>query len=423
MIDDRDDIGAEDEAPVPTEGESPAANPIDETVGMEARIMLKGVRVSDAGPLEAETKARIREIVRTHINERKLTLREVAAQVGIGDSTLNEVLRGKYDRADDSGILRKLNAWIDDDERRRSKRAPIGFYKTGVFEAVRMLAQFAKSNARVAGPSRSRTEITQDSPRIVIGWGPAGSGKSLAAAAIYADDPLSVLVRIEQRRGTDIGLAKLICESAGFRSKRREASLVSYVMDKLRDSGRLLIVDEAHRLKLSGCELLRDLADVSGVPILLLCTKEFYLRLTRVRRGAGELFYDQFSSRVGYVCDLIRGIDGKGGAKRAIFSVAEIRAIFKADGVRITSDAIDFLQAVACAVGLGMLRLAASIFEKAVRHASRKGRIVDADLLRRSAERVLIPAGDDDPEIMLQLENAAKVNRELEARAAKAATA
>lgn len=399
-----------------------SVNPIDQTIGMEARVMLKSVRVPDDGTLTDSLKDEIRRTVQEHVAKNKITLREVAVQIGYNESVVSEVLRAKYKRADDTPILLKLNGWIDDDERRRRRAAPIGFYPTSVFDGVKGLALWAKSNARIPGSIAKHGGVTQDPARIAVGWGPAGCGKSLAAAALHAEDTLSILVRVEQRRGTDAGLAQLIIESAGWRGAKadRARSGVSLCIDKLRDSGRLLIIDEAHRLKASGCELLRDLADVCGIPILLLGTQEFYQRMTMVRTRSGNMFYDQFSRRVGFVLNLIRGLDGKGGTKRPIFSLEEVQAIFKADNVRVTSDAIEYLCAVSCVPGLGMLGLAATIFEKALRAALRRNRVIDAELLRKSAQRVLIPAGEEDPEILVQIERSLEVNRAATARVAAA---
>lgn len=379
-------------------------NPVDAVIGMEARVMLKSVRLPpDDGLIPEALQVQIRETVAAHVERHRLTLREISVQIGVGESTVSEVLRGKYTRADASPILRKLNAWIDDDELRRRKVQPIGFYPTGVFDAIKGLAKYAKSNARIPG-SQAKAVITQDHPRIVIGWGPAGCGKSIGAAALHAEDPLSILIRIESKGGTDSRVAKAIIDATGLRGRPGNESAIEFVIRRLRDSGRLLIVDEAHRLSTSGCELLRDLADVCGIPIMLLATQEFYARLTSVRTRTGNVTYDQFSRRVGYVCNLTRGLDGHGGSKRPIFSLDEVRAIFRVDNVRVTDDGAQYLCAVSCTIGLGMLGLAASIFEKALRWALRKNRVIDEALLRKSADRVLIPAGEQESEILVQID-------------------
>lgn len=363
---------------------------------------MASIRVPDSGPLTEGQREEIREAVETHRRQNKLTFRDLVNIVGKGESTIHEVLKGTY-RADCDDMLRMFLSWLDADRRARDNKKPIGFYDTGVFQSMRALAAFAKSNSRVAG-SRRNSAMQQEAARIVVGYGPAGCGKSVGARALAADDPLSVLVRVDAKRGTDSGLAKLISDAVGFKDSPRGTSLCEFVQEKLIDSGRLLIIDEGHRLKPSGCEFVRDLADVSGVPILILATEEFYTRLTRVRTGGGSKYYAQFSRRVGYVCDLVRGLDGKGGEKRAIYSIEEIRAIFKADGVRLADDAADYLQAVACCCELGMLGLAANIFELALRSVIRGARLIDAAVLRKAARRVLIPAGFSDHGVLVQID-------------------
>jgi len=292
--------------------ESQDATPIDETIGQEGRIMLKGMRVSKEGPLTAGTQDAIRQVLRDHIKLNRLTYREVSKQIGCAESTLSEVLKGSYKRADPSPILRKLNSWIDDDERRRQKTRPLGFYPTSVFETIRALATLAKSNGRT--PDSHRNPIVEhEPPKIAIGYGPAGVGKSIGARALHAEDPLSIYIRIEQKSGTDSGIANLIIDAMGIRGAKRGRGAVGFVLEKLKDTGRLLIVDEAHRVKFSGTELIRDLADVCGIPILMLATEAVYMKLTETRQRRGSMFYDQFLRRVCHVADLVAGLDGRGG--------------------------------------------------------------------------------------------------------------
>jgi hypothetical protein len=303
---------------------------------------------------------------------------------------------------------------VDDDERRRQRRRPLGFYPTSVFETIRALAQYAKSNART--PDSQRHPVAEnDPPRIALGYGPAGSGKTIGAQALNAEDPLSIYVRIEQRSGTDAGIANLIIDAMGIRGAKRGRGAVRMVIEKLKDTGRLLIVDEAHRIRFSGLEFIRDLADVCGIPVLLLATEEVYARLTETRQRRGSMFYDQFSRRVCHVADLVKGLDGKGGIKRPVFSIAEIRAMFRGDQLKVTGDAYEYLQDIACTIGLGMLGLAATIFEKSYRAALRGRKVLDAALLRSAARRVLIPAGNIDQETILRIDHTGEQNRRMAA--------
>ena len=388
------------------------SNPVDEAYGTEARQMLKAIRLPESGPLSGRQRTQVCQTVKAHAKKNKLTYREIGRQVGYRDSVICDTLNGKY-RGDIDAVVRKLNAWVDDDERRRQRMQPLGFYETSVFRTIRDAAVIAKSNARTV-----RTTATcDDRSRIVVATGPSGCGKSVGARALHAFDPNSILIRIRQKAGTDSGVARLIVESAGWRGRPPKQGAIEFVVEKLHTTGRLLIVDEAHRLSNSGYELIRDLADECGIPILLLGTDRVRQRVESTRMGIANMLDDQFSRRVCWVADLLRGADGRGGKARPIYSIAEIVEIFKSDKVRLTDDGAEFLCAVACTVGIGMLGMAANIYEKAAYAARRRDNVVDAAILRLAAKRVLLPAGfsaddrvDDDP-IMRQIESSLGANR------------
>jgi len=365
--------------------------------------MLKSVRVPEEGPLTDQQREQIRETVRSHLKEHGITRLELCRQVAYGESTLSEVLKNTYKAANCDVILRKLNGWLDDDARRRARSQPLGFYSTSIFLTIRALAVFAKGNARIAGSAR-KDDVQQESARIAVGWGPAGCGKSIGARALAAEDPLSILIRLKTGSFSGTGLAKLICESAGWRGGWKGASLIDFVFQKLQDSGRLLIVDEGHRLRFNGCEFLRDLADVCGIPILILATREFYDKLAKIRTTGGGMNYAQFTRRVGYVCDLTRGEDGKGGTKRPIFSEDEVRAIFRADSVRVLPDALDVLQAIACTEIAGMLGEAFNVFDLAVRSVIRTTKVIDAGVIWKATKRVMMPAGEQHDGLLRAIE-------------------
>ena len=374
--------GAAEAAPV-------EPNPIDQAVSMEARIMLKSIRVPKDGALKDGQRKAIRKTVKKHFETHGLTYRAVGLQIGVAESTLSEVLNGKY-RGDADSILRKLNAWIDDDERRRTKSKPLGFFETNVFKSIRDAARIAKRNAI----TERKRDVGGDKPRIVMALGPPGCGKSLGAEALCAEDPNAICIRIRTGGGNASGIARSIADAAGWRGRSARVSLLDFVIDKLKFTGRLLIVDEAHKLRESGYEALRDLADDAGIPILLLGTDRTRRRVDRTRRGMDHYMDDQFSRRVAFTVDLLRGSDGQGGDKRPFYTLEEIRAIFQDDTLRMTDDGEELLCAIANTIGIGMLGMAANIYDKAQYAARRRaGKVIDADLLWSACERVLLPAG------------------------------
>lgn len=385
------------------DGVSQAPTPAPESestrsIGMEARQVVKAIKVPTEGALTEEQRTKIRTAVLAHLKEHQITHAEAGLSVDRAASTISEVLKGCY-KGDGDGVLRNLNQFMEDDERRRRAGRPHGFYATNVFTSVAVLAKFAKSNARTG--SKRRTTADQDSSRITLGVGPAGIGKSAAAMALAADDPTAVLVRLERGGGGSTGVTVLTCNEIGEKPSLSPFHNLQKIKKRLTGSGRLLIVDEGHRLEPAGCEILRDFADVCGIPILILGTQEVSDRLTRVRTGAGNLLYDQFSRRVGMWLDLTRGVDGRGGTTRPIFSLDEIRAIFHSDEVKLSADGAEYLQACACVIGQGMLGFAQNAWNKARRAAIRRGGLIDAARLRDAAGSNLSAAGVE-AEIFLQ---------------------
>ena len=366
-------------------------------IGMEARHIMKAIKVPTTGALTDELRNKIRAAVAAHLKQHQITFREAGLACDYAANTISETVAGNY-RGDVDAVLRALNQYMEDDERRRVAARPHNFYGNGVFTAILALAKFAKSNART-GSGRA---MQQDASRIALGVGPAGIGKSAGALALACDEPSAIYIRVEEGGGKSTGLSQLICAELGHRAGRIAFNNLQVIKRHLTGSARLVIIDEAHRLEKSGCELVRDLADVCGVPILLLATDDFSARITRVRTGFGNLKYDQFARRVGMWLDLTRGIDGGGGTKRPIFSIEEIRAIFKDQEVRLSPDGAEYLQACACVPsGMGMLGFAANAFNKARRKARRRGSAITADDLRDAAGSNLTAAGLE-PDLYLQ---------------------
>lgn len=388
-------------------------NPVEAAIGMEARQMLKGVDgVPATGPIPERLHDQIVQTVAAHLQHYRIKYQFVGTAINASASVVSEVLNRKY-KGDTETILRKLNSWIEDDERRRKREAPIGLYETSVFLGIRDAAVIAKQNARTS----VSTAVNAERARIVLCSGPSGIGKSVGAQALYASDPNAILIRLCQRGGTDTGIISAIVEAAGWRGRPARTKMIDFVFGKLRHSGRLLIVDQAHRLAGSGYEILIDLADVCGIPILVIGTDLIRERVTRIRMGAGDIMNDQFARRVGYCMDLLRGSDGQGGATRPFFSIEEIVSIFSSDKVKLTVEAAECLQAIACMIGMGMLGQAANIAEKARYAATRRpDKTIDLRLVWAASETLIMTPGASEgwDQIKRQIERVMAANRELE---------
>ncbi|MBX3396529.1 MAG: ATP-binding protein [Phycisphaerae bacterium] len=372
-----------------------------QAMGMEARKVTRQVKLPDGSELDEAARAKIRQAVSRHIADYKLTQKEVGRSIGRASNTISEVLAGTY-KGEADAVLRQLNTWIEDDDRRRRESRPLGFYSTSVFETILFLSKYAKSNGRVRGAGGIRM---LDASRIALGFGPAGCGKSIGAQALHADDPSSLLVRIDIGKATRQGLIRAVVSASGGEPRHNMNLNMDTLQDRLGDSGRLLIIDEGHRMDFGCCELIRDITDVCGIPCVVLATQEFTARLSDMRLGLGKMRYDQFASRVGMQMDLTRGIDGSGGTERPIFSLEDIRAIFRSNEVRLSKAAEEYFQAIACTPQSGMLRTCNNVFEKIVRGTRRQpGALIGVDAVREATRYTLFAHGTESQEIMNKIE-------------------
>jgi len=84
-------------------------------------------------------------------------------------------------------------------------------------------------------------------------------------------------------------------ETRAWTRKSGDLTRGEFVMERLKNSGRLIIVDNAQRATLSGLRWLLDLHDYAGVPVALIGNPDVLARLD----GS-----DQLSSRIGLRKDI-----------------------------------------------------------------------------------------------------------------------
>ena len=142
---------------------------------------------------------------------------------------------------------------------------------------------------------------------------------------------------------------------------------IERVIDTLQDSNRLLLIDEAHKLADASIEVLRDIHDMTGVPIMLIAVKDL---LDRVDRSAGPDSGQMFS-RFEIIHHLSVGKDIASGGK-PMFTVDEIKGLYQQPPIRLSTDATLYLQSVANELGRGSLRRCKTLLRNAVRRARKR---------------------------------------------------
>ncbi|MFM9959220.1 MAG: AAA family ATPase [Phycisphaerales bacterium] len=304
-------------------------------LAQEARIMKQARMLPQTGPLTPQQIEQVRADFIEFTREQKISNSRVSKALGKGFSqaTLSKYVNGK-DSGDAEGITRALNQWMEDEAYARQVRGPDGFVETDV--AVRMLATI-------------RTAKIQQVMGLI--YGPAGVGKTMTAQAARALFPGSIYLRINQSNRRGPGFVKSLSLTIGISARNALDSNMRALIDALRDSGRLLLVDEAHQAHETGLEAMRDIHDEAGIPIVLVGTSRAKERVTDTSQ-----YFGQFSSRIAVRCDVTEQALRPKNPK-PLYSLDEIMEVFGRGKVKLTKDAGQFLMDIANVPGLGGLRI------------------------------------------------------------------
>ena len=105
--------------------------------------------------------------------------------------------------------------------------------------------------------------------------GPAGIGKSVAIVMYVKSNPSAIAITLTRWACNCHGVARLLFEALENRMfSKSKKSKAEWIIDRLKNSNRILIIDNAHRLTKSGLEWLFDFQDATRVPIALVGNPE-----------------------------------------------------------------------------------------------------------------------------------------------------
>lgn len=125
---------------------------------------------------------------------------------------------------------------------------------------------------------------------IALICGPAGAGKTCACHLYKQTNPTCLFITATRWMRDASGLQSLLFEAVGKHGWNGHEARMQYAQRKLRDSHRLVIIDNAHRLTTGAIELVCDAQDEAGFSVALVGNESV---LETIRRS------DQLLSRIG----------------------------------------------------------------------------------------------------------------------------
>jgi DNA transposition AAA+ family ATPase len=263
-----------------------------------------------------------------------------AKSMGIAPSTLSQVLSGNY-AGDGESKIRSIDKWTDSQIARENTPRPDGFARTSV-------------SIEIIGAAK----VAQKTGRIVVVHGPSGIGKSLTADFVLSETPGAIRIRLTT---AGVGVTA-IYDMLSRELKLPRVKLTAYqtelaVKEVLRDTRRLIIVDEVHKLcnkrKDQGLHVLRDLHDETGCPMLWLGTADIADYIENGREAVEAV--EQIYGRVAWWLDLTYAASRADGGP-GLHTVDDIRKVLSSQQIRVTPEAERYLADLANEPKMGGLR-------------------------------------------------------------------
>ena len=209
--------------------------------------------------------------------------RAIAKELGISDGLVSAFLSGSYKTP--HTIIPKVENLTRVKEKRRVAPEEPGFAETTVAKAVMEAISYCHLQGKVA-----------------VVYGDAGTGKTMAVREYLRGNSLAIGFTASPAYASITGINDLLVKHLGAK-ERVARKIYAEAVEKLRGSGRVLVVDEAQHLTVRTLDYLRCISDESGVGLALVGNYEVYTKM----KGSGEAAFAQLFSRIGMRRQVLTG--------------------------------------------------------------------------------------------------------------------
>lgn len=203
------------------------------------------------------------------------TQAQIAKETGFSSSVISLFIKGTY-TGNNEEVAETIGKYLEMGKKRLDVHTE-GFYE-GLHNTIKVL--FA-------------AEYTHQHCELAIIHGSAGSGKTTALKR-YAENNAGVLfITANASSRTTKTILYLITEALGRKPETTEFMMHRNLVEYLKDSKRLIIIDEADHLCTRALQAVRSLNDEAKVGIILSGNDIIYQQMY----GRGSMQYDQLRTR------------------------------------------------------------------------------------------------------------------------------
>lgn len=240
--------------------------------------------------MKKEYNTQLQERLEQFLKEEGLSQAKAAPVLGVSSAVLSQYRRSMYDKGDIEALEKKLEEFfrIKEEQAENIKKAePFktahGYVPTSISESAYKLIRYC-----------------QLEKGIVVIDGDAGIGKTKAAAKFLQDNPATaVYVKAAPSTSSVRSLLKVIAKALKMPENQRTEDLSAMIQEKLKNTDKVLIIDEAQNLKFLALEEIRGWVDEDpftgkpGIGIVLIGNDEVYNKML----GKQEAIFSQQFNR------------------------------------------------------------------------------------------------------------------------------
>jgi DNA transposition AAA+ family ATPase len=342
-------------------------------VGRTARMLDENTR------LKPNQRTDIIERCRRLIVESDYTQGRIARELGVSATTLSDVLNDSWKGKNGDKHLSRLNNWMELAARR---------------DGIVRSRKFVKHS--VAAEILQVLGIVAETCQMGVIFGPARIGKSFTLSAIEGDQRFGnpVVITVDESTVRPFALCRSICGRFDVPANATFDVVFRRLKDRLVGTKRTLIFDEADLASYPALEMIRQLHDATGCPVLFCGKPKIYEHLGFRQVGEFSESLDQMGGRVVIKRDLTERTRGENG--QPLYSRKDIRAMVQQSGLTmyVAPDAEVWLQSRASTLGCGGIGKAMVILYLAAKVAyAQDARTITVENLEDVATLTL---GDED---------------------------
>ncbi len=240
--------------------------------------------------MEKQYNTDLQEKLEEYLNAEGLSQAKAAPIIGISAGVLSQYRRSIYDKGDIKEVEKKLEEFFkikeeqaENTRNRETFGISRGYVPTSISESAYKLIRYC-----------------QLEKGIVVIDGDAGIGKTKAAAKFLQDNPAtSVYIKAAPSTSSVRSLLKVIAKALKLSENQRTEDLSAMIQEKLKNTDKVLIIDEAQNLKFLALEEIRNWVDEDpftgkpGIGIVLIGNDEVYNKML----GKQEAVFSQQFNR------------------------------------------------------------------------------------------------------------------------------